>query len=173
MHRSPSIAALTATAVTLLLCATDARAQEPAPGPQCTYMDCALRFEGGRLVRGAAGETVARPGFFRPVRLVPHVTGDSALAFAASHDRASTRAAWLSNGGTLAMLAGFAIAMIGDRGCEPFQSGTCRDGDALHITAGVLVIGGAVANFASIPFARRAWRLQDRAVWWNNARYAR
>ena len=129
-------------------------------------------MEGGRLVRGVGGETVARPGFVSPVRLVPYVVGDSALVDAAKHDRAATRAAWLSNGGALAMVAGLAIAVLRERGCDPFERGSCRDGDALHVTAAGLAVGGAVATLASIPFARQAWRLQARAVWWSNARFA-
>lgn len=167
-----SVAAPTTVAVLLLSCAEIARGQAVEADTVCTYRTCALRFEGGRLVRGAGGETVTRPGFILPVRLTPHVLGDSALFYAAKHDRAATRAAWLSNGGSFVLLAGLAIAVIRDRGCEPFDFGSCRDGDVLHVTAAGLAIGGTVATFASIPFARQAWRLQARAVWWNNARYA-
>jgi len=138
----------------------------------CTYRTCALRFEESRLVRGAPGETVARPGFISPLRLVPHVSGDSALFYATKHDRAATRAAWLSNGGTAAVLAGLVIAVVRDQGCTPLGFGSCRDGDALHVAAAGLVIGGSVATLVSIPFARQAWRQQARAVWWNNARFA-
>jgi len=103
---------------------------------------------------------------------MPHVAGDSALFYAAKHDRAATRAAWLYNGGSLAVLAGLAIAVIRDRGCEPLDLGSCRDGDVLHVTAAGLALGGTVATLAGIPFTRQAWRLQARAVWWNNARFA-
>lgn len=167
-----SLAAPSVAVVMLLTCAIVARGQALEADTACTYRTCALRFEGGRLVRGLSGETVSRPGFIAPVRLVPHVAGDSALLYATKHDRAATRASWLSNGGSLALVAGLAIAVVRDRGCQPLDFGSCRDGDALHITAAGLAIGGTVATFASIPFARQAWRLQARAVWWNNARFS-
>ena len=172
MRLRRSLAAPAAAVVTLLTCAEVARGQAPRTDSLCTYRTCALRFEESRLVRGATGETLARPGFVRPLRLMPHVVGDSALFYAAKHDRAATRAAWLSNGGAVAVLAGLAIAVIRDQGCKPFDFGSCRDGDALHVSAAGLVIGGSVATFISIPFARQAWRQQARAVWWNNARFS-
>lgn len=172
MRSFRSLAAPAGAAVILLACAEIARGQAAEADTGCTYRSCALRFEGSRLVRGVGGETVARQGFIAPVRLTPHVAGDSARSYAAKHDRAVTRAAWLSHGGTLALLTGLAIAVVRDRGCEPLNFGSCRDGDALHVTAAGLAIGGTVATFASIPFARQAWRLQARAVWWNNARFA-
>jgi len=167
-----SLAVPAAAVVALLTCAEAARGQAAGADSVCTYRSCALRFEGSRLVRGVAGEMVARPGFISPVRLEPHMAGDSALFYAAKHDRAATRAAWLSNGGTLALLAGLTIAVIRDRRCEALASGSCQDGDALHVTAAGLALGGSVATFASIPFTRQARRLQARAVWWNNARFA-
>lgn len=167
------ILALAASALALQVDARAVEAQASPADPLCAYRDCALRVEGARLVRGAAGETVATPGFFRPMHLAPHVVGDSALAYAVRHDRAATRAAWLSNGGGLAMLAGLAVALIRDRGCDPSDFRSCRDGDALYLASAGLVLGGAVATFAGVPFARSAWRLQARAVWWNNARFAR
>jgi len=167
-----SLAVPAAVVITLLSYAAAARGQAASADAACTYRSCALRFEGSRLVRGVAGETVARPGFISPVRLMPHVAGDSALFYAAKYDHATTRAAWLSTSGTLAMLAGLAIAVIRERSCEPSGLGSCPDGDALHVTAAGLVLGGTVATFASVPFTRQAWRLQARAVWWNNARFA-
>lgn len=161
-----------AAVLTLLVWAETARAQVAGTDSSCTYSSCALRFEGGRLLRGVAGETVARPGVIGPIRLTPHVAGDSAIHYAAKHDAAATRAAWLSNGGAAALLAGLAIAVMRDRSCEPFDFGSCRDGDALHVVSASLAIGGTVATFASIPFVRQAWRFQARAVWWNNARFA-
>ena len=172
VRSSRFLAASVAAAVLLTAYAESARGQAAGADTVCTYMSCALRFEGRHLVRGVGGETVTRSGFIAPLRLEQHVVGDSALFYAGKHDRAATRAAWLSNGGAFAMLAGLAIAVIRDRGCEPFNFESCRDGDALHVTSTGLVIGGTVATFASFPFVRQAWSLQARAVWWNNARFA-
>lgn len=158
----------------LLLTVTAAAAQTTAPvDTACSYSACALRFEENRVVRGAAGELVAKPGFFSPIRLVPLVSGDSALAHAVRHDRAASRGAWLTNIGGLAMLAGVVVAHARDANCDRNMFGLCNDGDSWHIAATGLVLGGSVMTFAGIPFMRRAWREQARTVWWHNAQFAR
>jgi hypothetical protein len=176
MHRIAHIA--------LALCLTGslpAAAQTLSrPEPECgdtaamiaAYHRCALWVDGHRVRRGAGGEVVARPGFFRPAPLTRVVYGDSARAHAARYERSTARATTLSFVSGLLFGAAWVVALSYD--CDRGPFGPCTNTDDAHgVASGVLAIGSGIALLASVPFSIQAARARARAIWWNNARFAR
>src|SRR5688572_20548845 len=86
-------------------------APESPTDSACTYLRCSLWLDGGRVLQGAHGEVVARRGFFRPLRLLPLVAGDSARHYATLYERSDRRATRFRLPGLVLVVAGFAVAL--------------------------------------------------------------
>jgi hypothetical protein len=168
-------AALVAASLALVPPVTAQTPGGPTPADAaCTYDRCALRLDGSRLVRGVHGELVAKPGWFRPMPLAELVSGsDSALHYARRYEEAAARASALSNGGGLAVLTALGIAWAHDRSRPDAWPYASSSNDRWAVATGVLMLGGFVAEYASIPFVRRADRARARALWWHNRQFAR
>jgi hypothetical protein len=135
-------------------------AQPPA---RCTYDECSLRLEHGRLLRGRPpGEPVARVGVWTAPRLGPLVAGsDSAMAHAAVFDRHYNVGRRLYQVGVIGATS-FALGSIQyhdswRRGARPAEWALLGAGAAF---AGVMVYGGERMKRGSQAFAR--------ALWWYN-----
>lgn len=132
--------------------------------PGCTYASCALRVEQHlffpRLVRGAAGETVADLGPFGGGSEILLGGPDSVAA----HARTYVRSVRVANGLTL---AGTVAALVVLVRTNDFDSATT---DPANVT---IAVTGVALSVAAIPFAMHAYRSPSRAVWWYNAALAR
>jgi hypothetical protein len=138
----------------------DVRAQtatvrtQAAPDSACSYSQCALRVEyrflSTRLVRGAAGESVGRLGWFGSGVGVLLAGPDSAAYHARQYQsrRRTTDALGIVSG---------ALAIVGlTLGRDDIDD------------AGPFLLAGATLELASLPFWLGSRRSLDRAVWWYN-----
>jgi len=123
-----------------------------------------LFLEGRGLKRGALGTRVAKPGFWRPPPLIAEVGGDSALRYARSFERNSSRGKVTGAAGGLLMLGGLFLA-------RPARS-RGRDDFARFETAAGMTVSGMVLGLVSSSFNRHASSDAARALWWNNSRYS-
>jgi hypothetical protein len=170
--------ATAAVALCLTGAIPSARGQAPSAQLPCAdsagvglYGHCALWLDGNVVRRGAAGEIVARPGFFRPMRLARLVSGDSARIYAARYETNTRRSIVLGAASTLLFVAAYVIADSYD--CARRIFGICsRSDDADAVSVAALAIGSGLALIASVPFSIRARRAGARAIWWHNARFA-
>jgi hypothetical protein len=174
---------MTKSAILLIAfaCSLSLRTANAQPDASCTasvaasgeYGRCALWLDGNRLKRGKSGETLTRPGFLRPMRLLDHVTGDSAQAYARSYARNTRTATTLSLIGTALLAAAYIVADSYD--CDPEPSfGFCTNGDDNYVFTTIALTVGAIGfGIASAPFTLRARRHAAQAVLWHNERFAR
>jgi hypothetical protein len=144
----------------LLAAAPALRAQAAQPPlASCSYAECALRVEPGRLffgspelLRGAAGQRVARFGVRGPDLQRIVAGSDSAVAHARTfrpHQRRAGLAALVGS------LAGAAAVVVG------INDG--NDGAVLALSVGAAALG-AYAGYE----ARLAARELSRSLWWYN-----
>ena len=130
-----------------------------------TYLQCGLRYEFGKVYQGQEGLVVAKPGFFRGARLTSVVHGDSAMYYARSFERNSTRGTAFDLLGAALFVSGWLVAE--NDGCSAATPTRC-DGDALPITLG---ISGLASSVIGAIFSKKARGAASKAVWWNNARF--
>ena len=159
---SPPMRQSLALAVAAILATTPLAAQTTsAAAPSCAggYDACAVRaevsfFRGTRLVRGTAGEPVARLRGFGGSNLATLLAGsDSAVA----HARRYTRASRTSGAFGLVGAALFATAAAIDLEDREVK------------TSGLVLVGaGTVAGLAATGYQLAAQRSLGRAVWWYN-----
>ena len=136
-------------------------AQQP-PLASCSYDACALRVEprflGLALVRGTAGESVARLGLFGPnlERIVQDA--DSAVRHARQYRRSQNR-------GGAAALAGTALTVAAVVQCR--DEGFYIVPDCSRTALSMFIGGAALSLYGGFELAR-ANRALSRAVWWYN-----
>ena len=177
MRRAHALRAVFAGAAAWLLTSAPLAGQ-PAPPPpvsdtSCTYQRCSLWLDGGRLVQGAHAGLVARSGFFRPLRALPFVAGDSATHYAALYERNARRASRFGIAGFTLIVAGFIVALSSDCNAIATSFGEiCQDDASGPIAAG-LVLGGFTLNIVAITISSGGHRSLVRALWWHNTQYAR
>lgn len=137
------------------------------------YVDCALWFDGPRLRRGIDGSMIARTRLWRPMRLAPHLAGDSASAHGRMHDRDIQRSGAMAFAGSLFLVG--SMTVLGSYHCRPEPSlGYCTTRDDEYVFAAVgLSSIGTLLTLASFHFALRAQREGARAIWWHNAAFGR
>jgi hypothetical protein len=153
-------------------------AQEPGSSvtvadTTCTYTRCSLWLDRGRLVQGAHAGLVSQGGFFRRMRVLPFVAGDSARHYATQYERSQRRASRFSMAGLTLTVAGFIVALSAD--CDPIPTPIgewCQDDSAGPIAAGI-VLGGYTLSLVSKTISIRGNRSLIRALWWHNSQYAR
>lgn len=150
---------------------TDGQVCADSANAAATYARCALMLEGGVVRRGIDAVAVGRPGVFRPIRLERLVVGDSARMFARNYERRARQGNFLTAVGAALMITGLVIS-------DEHNAPDCPPGifceDTRNETAAVgLVIAGAGISVISLPFHLKAQRASVRAIWWNNARFAR
>lgn len=135
----------------------------PASGQQermCTFTECALRIENGRLLQGQQATRVGRVGvFYRDLRVL-EVGPDSAQLYAGAYGRDVTRGFWLTLGGAVLLAAG---PPLGPSGADRISSGAQA---SLAVGGAGLVIWGGLK-------ARAAERMLARSVWFYNEAAAR
>jgi hypothetical protein len=114
---------------------------------------------------------VGRPGFFRPVRLEQLVAGDSAKSYARIYERRARQGNALTFVGSALMITGLMLADThSTTDCVPYAyCGDTRNERAVYT---LVLLGGGI-NLLSLPFHFKAEGAAVRAVWWNNARFAR
>jgi hypothetical protein len=148
--------------LTAPLC-TDA---DPAP----SYAACALRNDGLIVRRGLTGELVARPGFFHGPALTPVVFGDSAIAYAARFEHQHARSTQFGVASSAAMLSGL---IVFHSGCRVSSYSPCRHSAAFSTATIALPVVGISLLVPASYYGHRAAQSLSRALWWNNARFAR
>jgi hypothetical protein len=140
----------------LLACAAlqpaTVRAQA-APDTACSYSRCALLVEhrllSTRLVRGPAGQSVGRLGWFGGGVDVLLAGPDSAAYHARQYrSRRATSDALV--------LASVALALVAVASTDDFGEGS------------PLLVAGIGLELIALPFWLRARRSLDRSVWWYN-----
>jgi hypothetical protein len=177
MRRVRVVLVLLAGLASWITAPTSLAGQLPSPltatDTACTYARCSLWLDGGSLVQGAHAGVVARHRFFRPLRVLPFVTGDSARHYAALYERNARRTSRLSLAGLTLVVAGFIVALSAD--CDtiatPFGE-TCQDDASGPIAAG-LFLGGYTLELIGLTISGRGHRWLGRALWWHNSQYAR
>jgi hypothetical protein len=126
---------------------------QAAPDTACSYSRCALRVEhrflSTRLVRGAAGESVARLGWFGSGVNVLLAGPDSAAYHARQYKSRRTTSDALG-------LVSAALVLAEVWTTDDFAEG------------GVLLLAGATLDLIALPFWLGARRSLDRSVWWYN-----
>ena len=127
-----------------------------------SYMSCGLRFEQGRLRRGASGQDLARPSGFSPIPLTELVRGDSARRYAQQYEDYT----WTSSAFKGIGLAVLAVAAVAGKapGCEWPRCAMGRTNQSR-----VLAITGFTLFGLSVPFAGMAREAGTKALWWHNA----
>jgi hypothetical protein len=136
----------------------------------CTYERCSLWFDRGALVQGGHAGVVARRGFFRPLQVLPFVTGDSARHYAALYERNARRASRLSLAATTLVIAGAVVGLTAE--CNGVFATSCPDDTSVTIAAGLL-LGGLTVDMVGMRISLRGRRSLARALWWHNSQYAR
>jgi hypothetical protein len=136
---------------------------EQDPPAEDAYNYCALRFEHGRLKRGALGTELDRAQFFRPVALSRYVRGDSALIYASRYER---EARWGSRLMVVAESGIFhGIMLARSRHCpDPF----CTQHD-LNQRSNLFLIGGGTIMAVGIDYFVHGVKAMNRALWWSNS----
>ena len=139
----------------------------------CTYERCSLWLDRGRLVQGAQASVVARSGFFRPLRVLPFVAGDSARYYGSLYERNARRASRLSLAALTLLAGGLVVGLSGDcRTIIPLDTEYCQDDASGPIAAGLL-LGGYTLEIIGFTISSRGHRSLVRALWWHNRQYAR
>jgi hypothetical protein len=131
------------------------------------YRRCALWMEGNKVHRGEEGTVVTRQGFFVPPHLTRFVAGDSARAYANKFERRSKQSIALFVLGGIFTGLSVAQARCGGQysGCA-YDYGFDSPGFNMLLAGGVMAaVGGGLQVSAA--------KAGHRAVWWNNARFAR
>ena len=138
-----------------------------------SYVRCGLWLDGLRVRRGGEGVVVAKPGFFRPLRLTQVVQGDSAVHYARGFERNTARAGGFGLLSAAFVVAGFIVADSYDCDRDEFI-GVCTNSDDGTTVAGIgLLVGGLVSGIISGVFQQHARRDASRSVFWHNASFAR
>jgi hypothetical protein len=139
---------------------------DPAP----SYATCALRNDGLIIRRGVTGEVVARPGFVHGPALTPVVFGDSAIAYAALFEHQHARSAQFAMASSVAMASGFIMFRSA---CRVGSHSSCHHSAAFSTATIALPVVGMSLLFPATYLGHRASQSLSRALWWNNARFAR
>jgi hypothetical protein len=127
----------------------------------CAYDQCALRLEGNRILRGAAGERVGKLGVFSATSLsglVAGVPSDSALAYARIFDANYGRGSTFAFIG--ALTAGGALAVEHARREQRLTGGTSA--------VFAIALSGVVIEFVGVRKIVKARDALSRAIWWHN-----
>ena len=131
------------------------------------YRRCALWMEGNKVRRGEDGVVVARQTFIIPPRLSRVVVGDSAVEYANLFERRTKQST------AMAVLGGVLMAIsMANAECGGDYNGCAYDW-GFDSPGFPLLVAGAVSVGISAHFQVRAHRAGEKAVWWNNARFAR
>ena len=159
-----------AVAMLCLVVAPTANAQSSAPllaagalrEPDCSYLRCSLSiapsWSGLDVVNGASGSRVASLGFFWPSSLGSAFSANDSATYYA------TRALHVRR--TAAAFTDFGALLIGYTALRQLRGN-------LDNRSRVVGAIGAGAFAISVPLHFSADALLGRAVWWQNARYAR
>ncbi|MCC6929460.1 MAG: hypothetical protein IT359_10760 [Gemmatimonadaceae bacterium] len=134
---------------------TRLRAQAPRTG--CSYAECALRLQGGELIRGrdlVVGRMTLIGGMPRLTRLA--VADDSAQAYARTFDRWYPRSRWVMLASSIA--GGLALGIAMDHVDAPER------GMVIGLGTSFLALGGTAWYLD-----RRATRALGSALYWHNA----
>lgn len=137
-----------------------------------TYARCALLLDRPGVRRGVEATVVARPGIFSPFALSRLVVGDSAKMYAARYERSARTAQFFGLLGAALVAAGVVYADAHHASADCITGYPCKDTVDETVPLG-LVIAGTGAFVISVPLQLQAQRAAARAVWWNNARFAR
>lgn len=139
----------------------------------CTYERCSLWLDRGRLVQGAQASIVARSGFFRPLRVLPLVAGDSARYYGSLYERNARRASRLGIAALTLLTASMVVGLTGDcRTIVALDTEYCQDDASGPVAAGLL-LGGYTVQIIGFTISSRGHRSLARALWWHNRQYAR
>ncbi len=141
-------------------------AQTSPPSSGCAYDQCALRLEGNRILRGAAGERVGKLGVFSATSLsslVARVPSDSARAQARIFDINYGRGSTLAFIG--ALTAGGALAVEHARREQELTGG--------HSAVFAIALSGVVIEFVGVRKIVKAHEALSRAIWWHNRELSR
>lgn len=133
---------------------------DSAPPTACSYDACALRQNGGAILRGMTGEKVANLGVFSATDLTSIVRGDSALTYARVFHREYGRGNRLLWGGLI--LGEGSLIVIRER---------MRDDAHFAAPETALVgvaLGGFVISEVGGMYLRRARDAASKAIWWHN-----
>jgi hypothetical protein len=137
----------------------------------CTYDRCALRIEGGKVVRGARGTRVAGLGLFSGVAGRVRWTSDSALRYARSYRSNHTGAGVMKVIAFAGSVAGAVLlvqAYTEARDRNATGEGTVGlDRSKLHAVYGV-AIGSTAFGFVGGLLEGHARKQLSRAIWWHN-----
>ena len=126
----------------------------------CTYDACALRQEGGAILRGLAGEKVGHIGAFSASDLPSIVRGDSAAGYAQVFKREYRRGNRMSWGGFVVTEASVVAILYRMRDDQHFAAPETA-------LAGV-ALGGFVISRVGTMSLRRARTAASKALWWHN-----
>lgn len=137
--------------------AVPVRAQTPT-GPDCTYDNCALRLEEGKLRRGVAGEQVGKLGWLGGGTDVLLAGPDSAAHYARLFSR-TQRGTWLSA----------IVAAVGLTAIRLVAWDDASDGVLWASAAGMPLTFYALDAVSTRE--RVAERSAHRAVWWYNRQF--
>jgi hypothetical protein len=168
--------------IALLLLATPiaaAAAQDAATqAAECSasgasYVRCGLWLDGLRVRRGGEGVVVAKPGFFRPLRLTQIVQGDSALQYARGFERNTARAGGFALLSAALMIGAVVVAESWDCDRDTVIGVCTNNDDGTNVAAVSLLAGGLVSGIVSGVFQQHARRDASRSVFWHNASFAR
>lgn len=163
MHSPRLFLALLLSSITVV--GTLGAQPDSSPRAACSYDACALRQNGGAILRGMTGEKVANIGVFTATDLTSIVRGDSALTYARIFHREYRRGNRLMWGG-LILTEGSLIAVLE------------RMRDDAHFAApetaltGVAISGVVISQIGG-RYLRRARDAASKALWWHNRDLAR
>lgn len=144
--------------VVLMSNRTAAQAADTSATQVCTYVRCALTFDGVNIVTGAVGRT-ERVGFFTGARVVRAVTSvPAAVTEAQRGSSLQTGASVVASAGALG-LGYFLLQGVLPRRDFPVIANPVRFGNELLKGLGLFAISGAI----SIPLASRARRHYERS----------
>lgn len=151
-------------ALLLVTAAPSARGQGEA---SCTFGRCGLRMEGRFLLRGSAGDTIARPRWWYDPQLpLSALVSDSSRRLAARFNRDGHRAKSLAAIGALLLLGGVTVAYGHD--ADWGDMSLVDRGDAAGLWGTRVAVSGLALTLIAAQRWSRAVVWRDRALWVHN-----